>query len=96
LRGEPLIREYHATRPSVIVAPVEVSEAEAAEATRPPIPKLSADQRRRTFDEVESGLAEEAAVREARRCLRCDWELQKRLRLKQQEAVDREEVAHPV
>ena len=96
LRGEPLIREYHATRPSVVVAPVEVSEAETAEATRPPMPKLPADQRRRSFDEVELGLAEEAAVREARRCLRCDWELQKQLRLKQQEAVAREEVAHPV
>ena len=96
LRGEPLIREYHATRPSVIVAPVEVSEAEAAEATRPPMPELPADQRKRTFDEVELGLAEEEAVHEARRCLRCDWELQKQLRQKQQEAVAREEVAHPV
>jgi NADH-quinone oxidoreductase subunit F len=96
LRGEPLIREYHTTRPSVVVAPVEVSEVEAAEATRPPMPKLPADQRRRTFDEVELGLAEDAAVREARRCLRCDWELQKQLRRRQQEAVDREEVAKPV
>ena len=96
LRGEPLIREYHPIRPSVVVSPVEVPEAEAAEATRPLMPKLPADQRRRTFDEVELGLAEEAAVREARRCLRCDWELQKQLRLKQQDAVDREEVAHPV
>ncbi len=96
LRGEPLVREYHATRPSVIVAPVEVSEAEAAEAVRPPMPTLPAEQRKRTFDEVELGLAEEAAVREARRCLRCDWELQKQLRLKQQEATDREEVAQPV
>jgi NADH-quinone oxidoreductase subunit F len=87
LRGEPLIREYHAIRPSVMVAPVEVSEAEAAEATRPPMPKLPADQRRRTFDEVELGLAEEAAVREARRCLRCDWELQKRLRLEEAKAL---------
>jgi len=96
LRGETLVREYHATRPSVMVPPMEVSESEAAEVTRPPMPKLPADQRRRTFDEVELGLAEEAAVCEARRCLRCDWELQKQLRLKQQQAVDRGEVAKPV
>jgi uncharacterized protein with PIN domain len=41
-------------------------------------------------------LGEQAAVHEARRCLRCDWELQKQLRQKQQEAVAPEEVAQPV
>jgi NADH-quinone oxidoreductase subunit F len=83
LRGEELTREYRPTRPSVIVEPVEVPEAEAAEAARPEMPRLSAKQRRHTFAEVELGLAEEAAVREARRCLRCDWELQKQLRTKE-------------
>jgi hypothetical protein len=96
LRCEPLTREYPPVRPSVLVEPVAVSEAEAAEATRPLIPARPAVVRRLTFDEVELGLAEEAAVREARRCLRCDWELQKQLRLRQQESVDREQVARPV
>jgi NADH-quinone oxidoreductase subunit F len=87
LRGEDFTREYRPTRPSVIVEPVEVSEAEAAEATRPQMPRLSAEQRKHTFAEVELGLTEAAAVREARRCLRCDWELQKQLRLKEAEAL---------
>jgi NADH-quinone oxidoreductase subunit F len=81
LRGEKLLREYAPTRPSVLVAPIAVSEEETAQATRAEIPRLPAEQRRDTFAEVELGLAEEAVVREARRCLRCDWELQKRLRL---------------
>jgi NADH-quinone oxidoreductase subunit F len=96
LRGEKLTREYAPTRPSVLVEPLAVSEEETAEVTRPEMPRLLTQQRKKTFAEVELGLSEEAAVREARRCLRCDWELQKQLRLKQQEAADREEVAKPV
>lgn len=90
LRGEELKREYSPVRPSVIVEPVEVSEEEAAEATRPKMPRLSAEQRKHTLAEVELGLTEAAAVREARRCLRCDWELQKQLRLNEAEASGRE------
>jgi NADPH-dependent glutamate synthase beta subunit-like oxidoreductase len=92
LRGEKLVREYAPTRPSVRVAPIAVSEEETAQAARAGIPRLPAEQRRTAFAEVELGLAEEAAVREARRCLRCDWELQKRLRLKHQEEDQREPV----
>lgn len=95
LRGEPLKREYRPVRPSILIEPVAVSEAEAAQATRPGMPKLLAEQRRRAFEEVELGLAEAAVVREARRCLRCDWELQKQLRLKSEEALDREVAARP-
>jgi len=89
LRGEQLTAEYKPTRPSVIVEPVEVSETEAPEATRPQMPRLPAEQRIHGFDEVELGLAEAEAVREAGRCLRCDWELQKQLRLKQADALAR-------
>jgi NADPH-dependent glutamate synthase beta subunit-like oxidoreductase len=96
LRGEKLTREYAPIRPSVVVEPLAVSEEETAEVTRSEMPRLLAEQRKNNFAEVELGLSEEAAVREARRCLRCDWELQKQLRRKQQEAVDREEVAKPV
>jgi NADH-quinone oxidoreductase subunit F len=91
LRGEKLAREYAPTRPSVLVAPIKVSEEETAQATRAKLLRLPAEQRKDTFAEVELGLAEEAAVREARRCLRCDWELQKQLRLKQQEAAGGQE-----
>jgi NADPH-dependent glutamate synthase beta subunit-like oxidoreductase len=96
LRGEPLVREYHPTRPSVMVPPMEVTEGEAAEVTRPPMPRLPADQRRATFDEVELGLTEDAALCEARRCLRCDWELQKRLRLIEAEALGQGKEAESV
>jgi NADPH-dependent glutamate synthase beta subunit-like oxidoreductase len=36
--------------------------------------RLSTKDRLNNFKEVELGLAEKAAVREARRCLRCDLE----------------------
>jgi NADH-quinone oxidoreductase subunit F len=80
LRGEELTGEYKPTRPSILVEPIEV--AEAVEATRPQAPRLSAEQRKHTFEEVELGLTEAAAVSESKRCLRCDWELQKRLKLR--------------
>ena len=95
LRGEPVRQAYHPIRPSIVVEPVEVSKAEAAQATRPHMPMLSAEQRSRTFEEVELGLTEAAVVGEARRCLRCDWALQKQLSLKSEQALEREEAAHP-
>jgi NADH-quinone oxidoreductase subunit F len=91
LRGEKLTREYAPIRPSVRVEPITVSEEEMAQTRRAGMPRLPAEQRKDTFSEVELGLGEEAAVREARRCLRCDWELQKKLREKHQEAVDHTE-----
>lgn len=42
---------------------------------RTPMPKMTADERIRSFDEVECGFDEELAVREAMRCLRCEAEL---------------------
>jgi NADH-quinone oxidoreductase subunit F len=91
LRGEELRREYSPVRPSVMVEPVAVSEEEAAEATRPKMPRLSPEQRKSSFAEVDLGLSEAAAVREARRCLRCDWELQKQLKAREAELSDRKE-----
>jgi len=76
VRGLPMQRDYWLTRPSMYVPPVSVSEAEAARAERPKIPHLSPAQRRKNFREVEMTLSEEAACREARRCLRCDLETQ--------------------
>ncbi len=38
------------------------------------MPKLSADERKTSFDEIERGFSEEVARREAKRCLRCDLE----------------------
>jgi NADH-quinone oxidoreductase subunit F len=93
LRGEELTREYTPTRPSVIVGPPPLSEVAAADGTPLQARKLSAAQRTGSFAEVELGLTEAEAVQQARRCLRCDWELQKRLRQKDAEAEGAQRVA---
>jgi NADH-quinone oxidoreductase subunit F len=41
---------------------------------RAEMPKLAAEQRRSTFEEIERGFSEDVARREAKRCLRCDLE----------------------
>jgi len=72
IKGEKLEREYQVTRPSVYVPPVELTEEELEDADRPVIPHLPARKRKGNFAESELNLTEEMAVREARRCLRCD------------------------
>jgi len=42
--------------------------------------------RKRSFDEVELGYSEEMAMEEAKRCLRCDWEMQKLRRQREAES----------
>ncbi|MFH1868618.1 MAG: NADH-quinone oxidoreductase subunit NuoF [Candidatus Omnitrophota bacterium] len=74
IRGENLVREFKLTRPSMYVAPVELTEREIEEAERPEIPSLPADKRVADFAEVGLNMSKEAAVKEARRCLRCDLE----------------------
>ncbi len=76
LSGEPVKREYRLTRPSRYIEPLELGEEELSKAEPPLMPHLPADQRKRNFKEVETSLTEEMAVREARRCLRCDLETQ--------------------
>ena len=43
------------------------------------MPLLPPEVRAENFEEVELGLSEEAAVKEARRCLRCDLEARDKL-----------------
>ncbi|MGD2072810.1 MAG: FAD-dependent oxidoreductase, partial [Candidatus Thorarchaeota archaeon] len=74
LQGLPVEREYTVTRPSLYVDPVELTEEEVAEAMRPEMERRKVDERVCTFEEVDLGLPEEEAVKEARRCLRCDLE----------------------
>jgi len=74
LQGKPLVREYKIIRPSMYVEPVELTEEEVMEAERQAMPYLSVSKRVNNFDEVELGFTEEAAIREARRCVRCDLE----------------------
>jgi len=74
LEGRPVERAYHLTRPSVYLAAVELSEDEIADAKRAPATHLPAARRKKNFKEVDLGLSERLACKEARRCLRCDLE----------------------
>ena len=48
-------------------------DADPAPQTREPLPLIGADRRRNNFDEVEQPWMESVAVRQAQRCLRCDY-----------------------
>ena len=71
LRGEPVVREYTVTAPSPYVEPVE-RKVEELELRRFPMPCAPVAERVRNFGVVELGFSEETAVKEAKRCLRCD------------------------
>jgi len=62
------------TRPSLYVQPVELTEDEIENAKRPEMPQLPIEKREKNFNEVELGLSEVMAIKEARRCLRCELE----------------------
>jgi NADH-quinone oxidoreductase subunit F len=74
LEGKSIKKEYKLTRPSIYVKPVELSEEEIEKAKRPKMPVLSVSTRKKNFKEVELGFTEDIAIKEARRCLRCEWE----------------------
>ncbi len=77
LSGEEVRREYKITRPSEYIEPLALSDEEIEEvmsAERPIMPCLSPEKRKNNFNEVEQGLSEEQAVKEAKRCLRCELE----------------------
>jgi len=71
----PMEREYKVTRPAVKVEPIELTDKEIKELQKPEIPLLPVEERTGNFKEVELGFTGEMAVKEARRCLRCDLEL---------------------
>ena len=72
IRGVHLEREVTLPHPSMCVPRIELLPGEKPD--RPIPPQLPVAQRIENHGEVESVLAEEAAVLEARRCLRCDLE----------------------
>lgn len=74
LEGKSMEREYKLKRPSIYIEPVELTEEEKEKVKRPKMPRLPIKSRKKNFKEVELGLTEEAAIKEARRCLRCDLE----------------------
>jgi len=72
LRGKSLERGYKVTRPSMYIEPVELTDEEIEKADRPEMPQLTPEDRVKNFKEIELGLTEEMAVKEAKRCLRCE------------------------
>jgi NADPH-dependent glutamate synthase beta subunit-like oxidoreductase len=74
LEGRPLVRVRRPTRPSLYVPPVELKEDELQQAKRNKMPHLPPSKRRTMHEEVELGFSKDVAVREARRCLRCELE----------------------
>ncbi len=72
LRGEELKEKPKPRLPSVFIPPADVSNEELEEARRVEPASLLGKLRRKNFAEVEMTLSAEEAVREARRCLRCD------------------------
>ena len=74
LEGQPLVRARQLTRPSLYVKPVELKEDELQQAKRTKMPHLPPSKRKAMHEEVELGFTKEMAVREARRCLRCELE----------------------
>ena len=76
LKGQDLIKDrvFRPLRRADV--PKTEEEAEKVEAIKPRtrMAYLGVGRRVRTFSEVNLGFAEEAAIREAKRCLRCDME----------------------
>ena len=76
LQGQKLERKYAVTRPLIRIEAVKLSEEEVESLRQPKMPVLSVSERIDNFKEVELGFTESQAIQEARRCLRCDLELQ--------------------
>jgi NADH-quinone oxidoreductase subunit F len=74
LQGKSMAREYKLSRPSQYLPPVQLTEEEIEDAQRAEIPRIRPEERRKNFKEVALTLTKEMAVREARRCLRCELE----------------------
>ncbi len=72
-RGDELEQPASPLVPKVYIEPGAPVDEEI-EASRPRQPEISAESRRRGFDEVELSLTQEDAIRESSRCLRCDLE----------------------
>ena len=63
---------FDRTRPAEYLPPVEMTEQETADFGAVAMPKLPVEERIDNFREIELGYSLEGAVKEARRCLRCD------------------------
>jgi len=75
IQEQPIERKYKVTRSAMRVEAIELTEKEIEELQKPDMPLLAVEQRSGNFGEVELGFTEEMAIKEAKRCLRCDLEL---------------------
>lgn len=74
VKGEKPKRDYRITRPSMYVQPIELSEEELFVTARVAMPQTPLETRKSGFTEVEIGYLDDQAIKESRRCLRCDLE----------------------
>jgi len=74
LEGKSFVRVHQVTRPAMYVEPVKLTEEEAQNAKRSKMPHLPLAKRRTGHEETETGFTKELALKEARRCLRCELE----------------------
>jgi len=72
LNGQVWQVEYKITRPTEYLAPVEISDDEIGTFEHVEMPRLRVEERIGNFREIELGYSAEMAMKEARRCLRCD------------------------
>ncbi|KPJ73283.1 hypothetical protein AMJ52_03940 [candidate division TA06 bacterium DG_78] len=77
IKAEKLEFTYRVTRPSVYVEPVKLTVEETLETIHQEAKKLKPENRKKNFKEVDLGLDKKSAIREAKRCLRCDLEVKK-------------------
>ncbi|MHC4733509.1 MAG: FAD-dependent oxidoreductase [Planctomycetota bacterium] len=75
VQEQPVEWEYKVTRPALHVEAIELTDKEIEEMQKPAMPLLPVEERAGNFREVELGFTEEMAIKEAKRCLRCDLEL---------------------
>ncbi|MDD3627076.1 MAG: FAD-dependent oxidoreductase, partial [bacterium] len=71
--GKKIEKEYKVTRPCKYIEPVELTEEEIFTLRRQVMPRKEKT-KVLDFQEVEIGLTEEQAIKEAKRCLHCDLE----------------------
>lgn len=75
IKGEKFEFKYTVTRPSIYVEPVKLKIEEVLEISRQETKRLALEKRRKNFKEVDLGFDEKSAIKEAKRCLRCDLEV---------------------
>jgi pyruvate/2-oxoglutarate dehydrogenase complex dihydrolipoamide dehydrogenase (E3) component len=94
LQGRELTEPPQIKLPKVFVEPAVVGDEELEDVMKRTEPAAHpAESRKKNFAEVELPLSAEQAIREARRCLRCDLEFTQRAKNKKAELAAVEETS---